>query len=123
MNHSSALSVLKEAGLCVTAWTTGPYSGGFSVAKPASTPGNGRPGYEMYWGPDEIRCDAPAVNLYPIHPQWVVKVRECVPGPGPGDFQDQFSSLADAVQSIQDYFFGPSEKMNPPELLKRRNCY
>ena len=114
MLNTETVSKLQEAGLLVMYASTGPYEGGYNIAKPKSTPGNSRRGYEVFFGPDEVICDAPCAHLYPKNDKWLFKVWECVPGPGPSDFLEEYSSIADAISSILDYYFNNPSKMNPP---------
>jgi hypothetical protein len=67
---------------------------------------------------DKIRCDAPSAHLYPKEDKWIFEVWEFIPGPGPGDFREEFASITDAIPVILDYYFGDPSKMNPPELLE-----
>lgn len=122
MSKNQVLDRLTNLGLLIHSYSDlSPYPGGYLVAKPKSIKGNTRKNEEAYFGDDDILCDAPPVYLYPHDDVWIVKVSECVPGPGPGDFQISFESLNDATSSIIDYFFGEPYRMNPPELLNLEN--
>ena len=114
---TQAIKKLKEAGLLVKFNRVGPYSDGYTITKPATTLGNTRIDWEVYFGSEEILCDAPTARLYPQNNQWIFQVWQSVPGPGPGDFRETFSSITDAVNVILNYYFGDPSKMNPPELL------
>ena len=118
MSKTEAIAKLKQASLLVESNFTGPYINGYTIAKPASTPGNTRKNWETYFGSEEIFCDAPSATLYPKNDKWIFKIWECVPGPGPGDFIIDFPSIMDAVEDILDYYFGDPSRMNPPELLE-----
>ena len=123
MSQTNAITKLKEAGLLVEPNSTNPnsddyISDGYTIVKPASTPGNTRKNWELYFGSEEILCDAPSASLYAENNKWIFQIWESVPGPGIGDFQIEFLSIMDAVEAILDYYFGDSSKMNPPELLE-----
>jgi hypothetical protein len=45
-------------------------------------------------------------------------VKESVPGPGPGDFEEKFDDVESCFKSVLDYYFGDPSRMNPPELLE-----
>jgi hypothetical protein len=117
MRESEVVTNLENSGLLVKPNPVGPYAGGWTIAKPASIPGNTRKNWEVYFGSDEILCDAPVARLYLKGGKWVFQVADCVPGPEPGDFQEEFLLIIDAVDAIFDYYFGEPSKMNPPELL------
>jgi len=98
----------------------GPYANGFSIAKPKNVKGNYREEYQVLFGKNKIVCDAQSVFLYPKDGnEWLVELWEYMPGPGPGDFRESFSSLDLAISYIIDYYFGAPERMNPPELLMK----
>jgi len=115
--RSSLLKEIVEAGLLVQqAGESGPFANGYLIAKPKSIRGNSRVNYETLFGQKDIICDAPCIQFYPKAEKWLVEVWEYMPGPGPGDFQEPFSSFDSAVSFILDYYFGSPKKMNPPEL-------
>ena len=65
MSQTEIVSRLNEAGLLVKPICVGLYTGGYRIAKPASTLGNTRANWEIYFGSEEILCDAPGATLYP----------------------------------------------------------
>ena len=117
MSQTEIVLRLNEADLLVKPIGLGFYTGGYTIVKPASILGNTRANWEIYFGPEEILCDATRATLYPKNQKWRFQIWESVPGPGPGDFQVDFLSIRDAVDAILDYYFGDPSKMNPPELL------
>jgi hypothetical protein len=109
---------LKEAGLLVSPISVGPYKGGYAIAKPQKVQGNSRKGYEIYFGQEEILTDAPCSRLYVRSEKLIFCVKESVPGPGPGDFEEKFDDVESCFKSVLDYYFGYPSRMNPPELLE-----
>jgi hypothetical protein len=120
MEQAKFIIKLKNKGLLVGKNSIGPYVGGYTICKPTRVPGNSRKNWASYFGEDDIPCNAPGSSLYPQDGKWIFEVWECIPGPGPGDFQDEFDVLEDAVESVLDYYFGNPSRMNPPEFLKAR---
>lgn len=118
MLENEAINQLHNAGLIAESVSTGPYANGYIIAKPQSTPGNTRKNYEVFLRSKQILCDAPCANLYPSNGKWIFEVWEWVPGPGPGDFQQSFTSITECVAPILEYYFGNPSNMNPPELLE-----
>ena len=118
---ASMVLELKERGLLVSPIIEdGLFSSGFIVIKPRSVVGNSREDYETYWGPEEIICDSPTARFIPSNRKWIFQVHEYIPGPGPGDFREEFSDLHNLCESILDYYFGDPERMNPPEYLAKK---
>jgi hypothetical protein len=111
------LSQLQQAGLLVQFNQFGPYKNGFTIAKPSTVKGNTRANYEIFFGGAEILCDAPCSKLFPKDTTWIFEVWECIPGPGFGDFQLEFSSIDEGIHAILKYYFGKPSLMNPPELM------
>jgi len=72
---------------------------------------------------DKVLCHFPGSRLYPRANKWIFEVWEFIPGPGPGDFQEEFTSIGDAIPVILDYYFGNPSKMNPPELIEYEQEY
>lgn len=127
MSEIDAANKLKNTGLLVEAvGEIHPYANGYSIIKLKQTPGNSREDWESFVdiktssGVKEVPSDAPGSHLYPKNGKWIFQVWEYIPGPGPGDFQDEFTSINDAVPAVIDYYFGDSSKMNPPELLEEK---
>ena len=118
MSEAEVVAKLKNEGLLVGYNSRGPYAGGYTIGKPASIAGNTRRHCEHFFGSEEILCNAPCANLYPKDGKWMFKIWEFVPGPGPGDFIEEFFSIVTAVDAIIDYYFGNRAKMNPPEWLE-----
>lgn len=44
--------------------------------------------------------------------KWVVTVHDYIPGPGPGDFRNEWDTPEEAVTDILDFFFGDQTRMN-----------
>ena len=115
---NEALARLTDAGLLVSdpfVETHAGYPGGVTVAKPASVPGNGIPGYDAGWGTGwgmtAIHLDAPALQLHGERGCWVVTSHDYVPGPGPGDFVNEHRLINDALDDILDFFLGNPDRM------------
>lgn len=109
---------LREAGLFVSE----PYPKGHGwehgvrIGKPSTKPGNSIPGYDAAYitigdAPEPPEMDAPMVVLYSTGESWIVHSQECAPKLGPGDFQDVWPSLEEAVKDILDFYFGDSKRM------------
>ncbi len=124
MSNSNILDSLKDKGLLAKEIETGPFANGYIIAKPKLTLGNKRKDSEFVMnvsnntGKKKVLCDGPSAYLYPDTDKWIFQVWEYMPGPGPGDFQEQFASITDAIPAILNYYFGNPAKMNPPELLE-----
>ncbi|MDJ0727286.1 MAG: hypothetical protein QNJ38_19475 [Prochloraceae cyanobacterium] len=129
MKNRNVIDKLKDEGLLVQFLERGPFANSYMIAKPKATFGNKRENSEFVInvdsknGRDKILCDAPSVYLYPDNDKWIFQVWEFMPGPGPGDFREEFASISDAIPVILDYYFGNPAKMNPPELLEYANSY
>jgi hypothetical protein len=106
MSNLNNISQLQQAGLLVKFNQSGPYKNGFTIAKPLAVKGNSRENYEVFFGDEEIFCDAPCAKLFPQGTSWIFEIWECIPGPGSGDFQLEFSSIDEGVHAILKYYFG-----------------
>ncbi len=89
---------------------------GVLVGKPKTVAGNSIPNYSTGFVLDlekdqRIEFDAPPVWLYGHCEVWVVLAEEYCPGPGPGDFLNEWSSPAEAVEDILDFYFGDPKRM------------
>lgn len=116
---TDAILILEQKGLILEPWPEiSPFPGGYEIAKPESVMGNTRPDYTVYFSSGEVVCDAPCTRIYPKGGKWVFELWEFIPGPGPGDFREEFLSITEAIPVIVDYYFGDPSKMNPPELLE-----
>lgn len=85
---------------------------GVIVAKPASVPGHSLPDYEAGWGMGDITLDAPALFLHSDNGKWFVTSHDYVPGPGPGDFVNEWTCAEEAIADILDFYFGDAARMN-----------
>ena len=88
------------------------FPNGYIVIKPSSVKGNSLPDYEAWYDDHDGKekpSDAPRIVIYPKSNLWHVAVSEYVPGPGPGDFDNDFQSEVEAVENILNYFFGKNE--------------
>lgn len=113
------LQRLKEAGLYISEpFPEGHgWEHGVRIGKPVTTPGNSIPDYDDGYitigsksvEPPEI--DSPIVIFYHKGNSWVVHSQECVPDPGPGDFQNVWNTPEEALDDIIDFFFGDPERM------------
>ncbi|MBV6626549.1 MAG: hypothetical protein KI793_27040 [Rivularia sp. (in: Bacteria)] len=123
MSEIEAIDQLKNAGLFVEpVGEIGPFANGYFIAKLKETPGNTREDCESFIDikvgdtVKEIPSDAPISHLFPKNYKWIFRIWEYMPGPGPGDFEEEFALIDDAIPVILDYYFGNPSKMNPPEL-------
>ena len=64
----------------------------------------------LYWDEDKQR--------------WIFSVWEWTPGPGPGDFENYYTTLEEAVTDVEKYYFGDPKWMNPLDLKEyEKNHY
>ena len=111
MIEENYLQQLRSANLYVSA----PYPPGhvleygIRIAKPKSTPGNSVQHFDSLCA--GIQTDAPAVLLYPDGEGWIVLNQEHVPVLGPGDFENKWATLQEAVDDILAFYFGDPERM------------
>ena len=110
---------LREGGLFVAKPmpSTHVFPDGVLIGKPKSVPGNAIPDFSTGFVIDiakdkEIEFDAPPVWLFGHCGVWVVQAQEYSPVPGPGDFQNEWSSPEEAVEDILDFYFGDPERMH-----------
>lgn len=113
MIDETKINILRNAGLVVLLKSEGPYKGGYSIAKPENVQGNSRMGCRVYFGPDQILTDAPSSHLFFRNGKFVFSVKLYFPGPGLGDFEEEFEDVESCLQSILDYYFGDPARMNP----------
>lgn len=115
---ASSLEKLRAAGLVTFRpfrTTHGVIIDGIRVAKPRSTPGNALQGegsmLAIAAGKEVTTLDAPILELYTNGNSWFVRSHDWVPGPGPGDFVNEWSTVDQAVIDILDFYFGPPARM------------
>lgn len=100
------------------------YPDGVLVGKPVNVPGNHIPDYSTSYANlatnEEIRFDAPAVWLYGHGGVWVVLAEDYCPGPGPGDFLDEWNTPEEATQDILEFYFGDPQRMQAKTEAKKR---
>lgn len=87
---------------------------GVMVAKPASVKGNSLPDFECSWG--GCKLDAPSLSLHSGGARWFVTSHDFIPGPGPGDFVNEWATAEEAVADVLDFYFGNPARMD----VKRR---
>lgn len=85
---------------------------GVIVAKPAAVVGHSLPDYEGSWGSSGPMIDAPALCLHCNGGRWFVTSDDYVPGPGPGDFVNEWDTPEDAVADVLDFYFGNPARMD-----------
>ena len=93
------------------------YPDGVIIGKPASLRGHSIPGYECWWGGDGgcdlgAMLDAPGLRFHSDGGKWFVTAHECIPGPGPGDFVNEWGTADEAVADILDFYFGGAARMD-----------
>ncbi len=127
MSEVDAVKKLKSAGLFINALGTNkPCENGYTIAKPKQARGNTRKNWEVLiavkgglkW--NKVRCDTPISYLYPKNNKWIFRVGEFTSAVEPGDFEEEFASINDAVPAVLDYYFGNPSKMNLPELFEEK---
>lgn len=97
---------------------------GVLVGKPSNVQGNSIPGYQTGYRmeDDHVEFDAPYVWLYSIKDVWYVLAEEYSPGPGPGDFLDDWATADEAITDILDFFFGDSKRMQAKAEARAHKC-
>ena len=101
------------------------YPDGVLVGKPLDVPGNNIVGYSSAYVVDidaenEVRFDAPPVWFYGHCGIWVVLGEDYCPGPGPGDFLDEWNTPEEAVQDILAFYFGDSSRMQAKAEARKK---
>lgn len=120
------LERLRAAGLLVSEpFVPGhvAFPDGVTVAKPASVEGHSLPGHEAWWGTGHVKLDAPPLWLHSDGDKWFVTCHEYVPGPGPGDFVNAWSTPEEAVADILDFYFGNPARMDVKRQARRRSSH
>lgn len=107
---------LRSTGLFVSEpWPiTHVFSDGVLVGKPVGVSGNSIPGYSSRYtnvGAGSVEFDASPVRLFSNGERWFVDAVDYAPGPGPGDFLDEWKSVDEAVNDILDFYFGDQRRM------------
>ncbi len=109
------LDQLRAAGLLVSeplAPDSDLFPDGVIVGKPASTPGHSLPEFEMWWGLDGPVLNAPGLFLHSDNGRWFVTSHDHIPGPGPGDFVNEWATPEQAVADVLDFYFGSPARMD-----------
>ncbi|MBZ0189091.1 MAG: hypothetical protein K8F91_22795, partial [Candidatus Obscuribacterales bacterium] len=44
--------------------------------------------------------------------RWIVRGQEHIPTPGPGDFENEWSTPEEAIKDILEFYFGDPGRMN-----------
>lgn len=83
------------------------------IGKPIEVSGNSIPGYTtgFKWKDGCVEFDAPPIRLWFDGEVWLVLAEEYCPGPGPGDFLDEWNSPEEAVEDILNFYFGDPRRM------------
>ena len=106
------LSILTSQGLVVNVWNDSRWH----VMKPNEVRGNFVDGYKKNIFGENLEVitvlNSPISDIYMNKGRYYFSVWDIVPGPGPGDFSNEFDSLDDCLQDILDYYFGDSRRMD-----------
>lgn len=82
------------------------------VGKPVGVPGNSIPGFSTGFGiSDRVEFDGPPARFWFNGEVWLVLAEEYCPGPGPGDFLDEWNTPEEAVEDILNFYFGDPARM------------
>jgi hypothetical protein len=81
---------------------------GVTVVKPAAVAGHSLPGLAEASGGF---LDAPGLYLHGDGGRWFVTSHDYVPGPGPGDFVNEWATPEEAVADVLDFYFGSPARM------------
>lgn len=90
------------------------YPSGYVVSKSAEIVENGHESSESFFtdaSGEEVKSNSPSIFFWYVGGCWNIEVRECVPGPGPYDFCECFSTEDEAAERIIRYFFDPEDPM------------
>ncbi len=85
---------------------------GVTIAKPAAIKGHSLPEYKAWWDVDGPVLDAPSLFLHANSGRWFVTSHDYVPGPGPGDFVNDWATPEEAIADVLDFYFGSPTRMN-----------
>lgn len=111
----NCIQKLRSSGLFVSKpWpSTHVWPDNVLVGKPVEVSGNSIPGYTTGFQSKDgrVEFDAPPVRLWFDGEVWLVLAEEYCPGPGPGDFLDEWNTPEEAVQDILDFYFGDPQRM------------
>lgn len=111
----SSIQRLRSAGLFVSEpWPSSHvWPDNVLIGKPAAVPGNAIPAYADGFRSNDVHVqfDAPSVRLWFDRGKWLVLAEEYVPGPGPGDFLDEWDTIDEAVDDILEFYFGDPGRM------------
>src|SRR6266498_3673595 len=93
----------------------------FMIVRPASLPGSEFRGFRgtlnVGMGGTSLRTNAPHAMLQPCEEGWVVDISSvAAPGPGPVWFHEKFAKCKDAVEAIEQCFFGSRVDNNNDSL-------
>lgn len=116
------LDQLRAAGLHLSPPVPAFYNGVW-VCKPKNVPGHSFPGPHSGYVvigddvPEPPEIDAPMLMFYTWDGEWVVRGQECVPSPGPADFQNAWQNPEDAISDILDFFFGDPTRMEKKAVV------
>lgn len=85
----------------------------FCIEKPVGVPGNYilQSPFSSGIKNDDRKTDAPRLHLSTSNGDWIVSLRELVPGPGNGEFEHIHFHLETAIADILDYYFGDPIRM------------
>lgn len=107
--HEKYLNELRAAGLLISEPFVSyhrAYPDGVKVGKPISVPGNST-GVTCGWGDRTgIYVDVAVLTLHCNGSKWFVESWDFHPGPGPGDFVNEWGTPEEAVSDILDFYFG-----------------
>lgn len=82
---------------------------GVRIGKPTEIDGNFIPEHSYKFM--RVETNAPTVVLYARDNDWIVFAQDFNPTKGPGDFQNVWSSLEEAIDDILDFYFGDPARM------------
>ena len=86
------------------------------VAKPCSIPSNSLVIPGPTWGGSDVRVDPSVLYLQKRGGAWWVISHDYVPGPGPGDFRNEWPTAQEAISDILDFCF-----VNPARIDAKRS--
>lgn len=95
------------------------------IGKPVEVAGNSIPGYVTGFESEDVDVtfDSPPVRLWFDGEVWLVVAQEYIPGPGPGDFFDEWITPEEAVEDILDFYFGNPERMEAKAEARKKPIF
>lgn len=118
---AAGIRLLRDRGIDIECYPFFPpnhvaYPSGYIAILPSQIDGNRILGMEGHYASSRYKEDAvtnmPSLTLWGDNNAWHICVAQYVPGPGPGDFLEQFETEAEAIAGAIHYFFEPNQHVD-----------